>query len=415
MNKKILVVTPIYPSKDVSKGHTNVVHYFAKEWVKLGYNVRVIHIHSVYNSIFYKLPNFVYKYVEKFFGFSVQKNSPRTNLEYIKEGVIINRVCINKILPRIDFSSKSIKNIFSEIASLLDKYDFKPDYILNHWDSPSMLLLPFFRNKFPKSIISVVLHGMPYLLKNGGINRYSGSLKFIDVIGFRNKTDLQNFEFNFPNQNISKFICYSGVPDEFVKKITEVKLNKKFTNNSWNFIYVGMLINRKFPDIILEALINSSKNYNFTYTIIGDGALNKKIIKCAKKNKVIKNVNLLGRIPRNEVINFMLNAQCFIMISKNEAFGLVYLEAMLAGCIVVASRNEGIDGIIIDGYNGFLCDAGNKSELEEVIIKIKSLPVEDLENISKNAIDTAIKYSDSEVAKLYLENLQVLNKTQEDN
>ena len=54
------------------------------------------------------------------------------------------------------------------------------------------------------------------------------------------------------------------------------------------------------------------------------------------------------------------------MISKNEAFGLVYLEAMLAGCIV-ASRN-GIDGIIIDGYNGFLCDMVIKG-IEEVIIR----------------------------------------------
>ena len=42
------------------------------------------------------------------------------------------------------------------------------------------------------------------------------------------------------------------------------------------------------------------------------------------------------------------------MISQGEAFGLVYLEAMARGCITIASRGEGFDGIIKDGINGFL-------------------------------------------------------------
>ena len=57
----------------------------------------------------------------------------------------------------------------------------------------------------------------------------------------------------------------------------------------------------------------------------------------------------------------------FIMISKNETFGLVYLEAMAVGCITIASRQEGFDGIIKHGYNGFLCEAGNQEELEKLI------------------------------------------------
>lgn len=40
------------------------------------------------------------------------------------------------------------------------------------------------------------------------------------------------------------------------------------------------------------------------------------------------------------------------MISRNETFGVVYLEAMAAGCITIASRNVGYDGIIVDRVNG---------------------------------------------------------------
>lgn len=61
------------------------------------------------------------------------------------------------------------------------------------------------------------------------------------------------------------------------------------------------------------------------------------------------------------------------MISKAETFGLVYLEAMSMGCLTVASRHEGMEGIIEDGVNGFLCNAGDEFELAQVINKINNL------------------------------------------
>ena len=73
---------------------------------------------------------------------------------------------------------------------------------------------------------------------------------------------------------------------------------------------------------------------------------------------------MTGRKPREEVILMLDRADCFIMISRDEVFGLVYLEAMARGCIVVASRGEGMTGIIEDGVNGFLCAAGDENEWE---------------------------------------------------
>ena len=60
-------------------------------------------------------------------------------------------------------------------------------------------------------------------------------------------------------------------------------------------------------------------------------------------------------MKREEVIRQMDNHDVFVMISRNETFGLVYLEAMARGCITIASRNEGFDGVIEHGVNGFLC------------------------------------------------------------
>ena len=98
----------------------------------------------------------------------------------------------------------------------------------------------------------------------------------------------------------------------------------------------------------------------------------------------------------------------FIMISKDEVFGLVYLEAMARGCITIASKNEGMEGIIIDGYNGFLCEAGNHDELCKIIRIINDLPKEKINEISQNAINTARKYTDEAVAAQYINNVENL-------
>ena len=93
------------------------------------------------------------------------------------------------------------------------------------------------------------------------------------------------------------------------------------------------------------------------------------------------------------------------MISKAEAFGLVYLEAMAQGCITIASRNEGFDGIIQHGVNGFLCEAGNVDELSDLLTSIRNMDKDKLIEISNNAIETAKRLTDAKAAKLYIDNV----------
>ena len=51
--KQILVLTPIYPADDIPKGWTPVVHYFAREWVKQGYEVHVINYVANFPRLLY--------------------------------------------------------------------------------------------------------------------------------------------------------------------------------------------------------------------------------------------------------------------------------------------------------------------------------------------------------------------------
>ena len=57
--KNILLLSPLYPALDLPKTDTPVVHFFAKEWVKMGYNVRVFHYPSNFPSIYYLFVKFI--------------------------------------------------------------------------------------------------------------------------------------------------------------------------------------------------------------------------------------------------------------------------------------------------------------------------------------------------------------------
>ena len=75
---------------------------------------------------------------------------------------------------------------------------------------------------------------------------------------------------------------------------------------------------------------------------------------------------------------------------------------MSMGCIPIASRDEGFDGRIRDGINGFLCKAGDVEELAMVLNKINQMSPIELQRISCNAVITANNFTDTEVAKRYI-------------
>ena len=103
----------------------------------------------------------------------------------------------------------------------------------------------------------------------------------------------------------------------------------------------------------------------------------------------------------------MRNADIFALISKNETLGMVYLEAMASGCIVIGSKNEGIDGIITSGKNGYLCNAGEYKELSNLIEQILLSSKEEKKKVLMNSYEK-IKYQTEE--KVSMEYLAFLNK-----
>jgi glycosyltransferase involved in cell wall biosynthesis len=66
------------------------------------------------------------------------------------------------------------------------------------------------------------------------------------------------------------------------------------------------------------------------------------------------NTHFVGYLQGLELASAFASADAFIFPSRTETLGLVLLEAMAAGCPVVAARSGGILDIVTDGVNGYL-------------------------------------------------------------
>jgi len=77
-----------------------------------------------------------------------------------------------------------------------------------------------------------------------------------------------------------------------------------------------------------------------------------------------------GNLSQPQVIKILKKSKILLVPSLVEALGLVYLEAMANGVIAIGSKNGGTKEIIQDGYNGFLVDPFNTSEITDKVSKL---------------------------------------------
>jgi glycosyltransferase involved in cell wall biosynthesis len=75
------------------------------------------------------------------------------------------------------------------------------------------------------------------------------------------------------------------------------------------------------------------------------------------------NTNFIGYLQGRELASAFASADAFVFPSRTETLGLVLLEAMAAGCPVVAAASGGVPDIVTDGENGYLFDPKNGESL----------------------------------------------------
>lgn len=163
-----------------------------------------------------------------------------------------------------------------------------------------------------------------------------------------------------------------------------------------SFLYVGRLTPEKGIEEILKFF---SKNEQLTLSIVGEGKLHETVTKAASENT---NIKFLTKITNQTKLAQVFSAHQFLLLNSKkvpnweELFGMVLIEAMSQGTIPIASNHSGPKEIITK-ETGYLFEEG---KLKTAIFAVLSDGFS--EEMSKNAIESAKKYSLEKIAKKWI-------------
>ena len=398
----ILIITQMYSQPDDSGDNkpTKTVNYFAKEWVAMGHKVTVMHCPSKFPYAYYLVPSFIKDRVSGRISTMTPPIASRRKLHRYENGINVYRFPMLKIYPGQAFTTKRMKKHASHICKVLGADGFMPELVVGHFANPSAELVAIISQKYhvPSSI--VFHHDCDEIeVKKYRLAENCGK---IGAIGARSVIEAKEVQKNLCLRE-QPFVCCSGVPNDAVSAALK-KCHKHDFKNGIKFIYVGSLIKRKHLDVVIKTFSKIS-NGNDQLLVVGGGPEEEYLKRLTHELSMENNIVFTGRIPREQVFSHMKESHIFTLVSDDETYGMVYIEAMLQGCLTIASKDGGFDGIISDGENGFICAPGNEEELTDIYIKIRNMNTESRNKIGQNAIDTAIHYSEREVAERYLKDI----------
>jgi glycosyltransferase involved in cell wall biosynthesis len=130
-------------------------------------------------------------------------------------------------------------------------------------------------------------------------------------------------------------------------------------------LFVGRLVPTKGADVLLRAIATLGGSAA-SLTIIGDGPERLRLQELGRELGVA--IRMPGNADRDAIAAAMRRAAVVVVPSTYpEPLGLVALEAMASGAIVVASGVGGLAESITDGVNGFLVKPGDPGVLAAAI------------------------------------------------
>lgn len=161
-----------------------------------------------------------------------------------------------------------------------------------------------------------------------------------------------------------------AIDDIEIEQVKGTIINK---NKGFNIISVGKLIQIKNFRLVIMSFANflnrlpSIEKSDIKLTIIGEGRLKNELLFFAKKLKINDNINFIGHITQNQVMEQFQKSDVFLFPTMESA-GFVVLEAMSNSLPVVALNYGGPKQFVIDNQNKQLVSI--EEPIEDVTSKI---------------------------------------------
>ena len=139
-------------------------------------------------------------------------------------------------------------------------------------------------------------------------------------------------------------------------------------------LFVGRLVYRKGLHVLIRAAARVHDVFpDALFLIAGEGYTRPWAALLARRLGIHDNVRFLGHVPPSLLPSLYASSTVFALPSLfGESFGIVLLEAMSAGCPVVASRVGGVGEVVKDRVTGLLVEPGSAQDLAKGLVHILS-------------------------------------------
>jgi len=162
----------------------------------------------------------------------------------------------------------------------------------------------------------------------------------------------------------------NGVP---VSSEYSLKLRGQSGDRLCRIVSVSRLIQLKGIDFNLQALARIRRikpELEWTYAIIGDGPESPRLKQLCRELQLCERVKFYGRLTHDETLSIVSESDIFSLPSWNEAFGIVYLEAMMRGLAVVGCLDNGPADFITHNVTGALVPPRCVSALANTLLEL---------------------------------------------
>ena len=136
----------------------------------------------------------------------------------------------------------------------------------------------------------------------------------------------------------------------------------KNKNKNFTFFSLAFLEGEKGMDTLIRSYAKYLKESNSKLLIGGDGSQKDFLIKLCEELEIKNQVEFLGALSRKEVSHYMSICDSFVLASRYETFGVVYIEALASGKPIIGTYNGGAEDII-NSKNGLIVKVDDVDEL----------------------------------------------------
>lgn len=167
-------------------------------------------------------------------------------------------------------------------------------------------------------------------------------------------------------------VTYGGVDDDFcvpARHDAAALLERRYGVRGPFLLFVGTLEPRKNVAGLLRAYARVAPDCSHTLVLVGEkGWRVETLLDSIERLSIKDRVILPGFVPRSDLPAFYAAADAFVFPSYYEGFGLPVLEALAAGCPVIAADRSSLPEVVGDA--GVLVNPDDERALAEAVRRV---------------------------------------------